>query len=84
MEWVILLAVLAVGGYLLSLRLHPFRRCPSCKNRTPPGRHQGSVYTYAHRRCRRCGGNNRQERLGTRLGLAGRRENLPGRGRGGA
>jgi hypothetical protein len=80
MGWVFFLGVLAVGGYLLSLRLHPFRSCPACKS----GRHPGSVYTYSHRRCRRCGGTNRQERLGTRLGLGGPRENLPGRGRGGA
>jgi hypothetical protein len=84
MGWVLFLGVLVVGGYLLSLRLHPFRSCPACRNRPAPGRHHGSVYTYSHRRCRRCGGTNRQERLGTRLGLAGSREDLSGRGRGGA
>ncbi len=77
------LALLAGGGYLISLRLHPFQRCPACKGLSPPGRHHGSVFTYAHRRCRRCGGTNRQLRLGTRLGLGGPRERLGGRGRGG-
>ena len=82
MGWVFL--VLVLGGYLLSLRLHPFRSCPACKGRRAAGRHHGSFYTYSHRRCRRCGGTNRQERLGTRVGLGRARENLPGRGRGGA
>ena len=84
MGWVILLSVLVLVGYLLSLRLHPFRNCPACRNRRAAGRHHGSVYTYAHRPCRRCGGTNRQKRWGTRLGLGSRRVNLPGRGRGGA
>ena len=71
-------------GYLISL--HPFTRspaCPACKGLGTPGLPHGSIYGYTHRRCRRCGGTNRQERLGTRLGLGGRRERLPGRGRGG-
>jgi hypothetical protein len=81
---VVLIAIVVVVGYFVSLWFHPFRDCPACKNRRQAGRHHGSVYTYSHRRCRRCGGTNRQERLGTRLGLRGQRENLPGRGRGGA
>ena len=84
MGWVILLGVIVLVGYLISLRLHPFGSCPACRNRRAAGRHHGSVYTYSHRRCRRCDGTNRQERWGTRLGLGSRRENLPGRGRGGA
>jgi len=54
MGWVFL--VLVLGGYLLSLWLHPFRSCPACKGRRAAGRHHGSFYTYSHRRCRRCGG----------------------------
>ena len=84
MGWVIALGVVLVAiGYVISLRLHPFTRCPACKGLRTPGRPHGSIYGYAHRRCRRCNGTNRQERLGTRLGLGGHREHLPGRGRGG-
>ena len=83
MGWLIVLGVLVAIGYLISLRLHPFTRCPACRGLGTPGRPRGYFYGYAHRRCRRCAGTNRQERLGTRLGLGGRREHLPGRGRGG-
>ena len=83
MGWVIGLGVLVAISYLISLRLHPFTRCPAGQGLGTPGRPCGFIYGYAHRRCRRCGGTNRQERLGTRLGLGGRRERLPGRGRGG-
>jgi hypothetical protein len=84
MGWVLGLGTLVtIGGYLISLRLHPFTRCRACRGLATPGRPHGSFYTYAHRRCRRCGGTNRQERLGTRLGLGGPRDQLPGRGRGG-
>jgi formamidopyrimidine-DNA glycosylase len=81
----ILVIAVVVAGYFVSLRLHPFRSCPACKNRLAPGRHHGFVYGYAHRRCRRCGGTNRQERFGTRMGWGAERDDtLPGRGRGGA
>jgi hypothetical protein len=39
----LILIVLAVGvGYFVSLRVHPLRRCPVCKN--TPGRHHGAIY----------------------------------------
>jgi hypothetical protein len=81
MESVISLIILFGAGYLISLRLHPFRRCPACSG---TGRHRGGIFTYSHRRCRRCGGGGRQERLGASLGLGGKGQELPGRGRGGA
>ncbi|HEX9543371.1 MAG TPA: hypothetical protein VGA04_35080 [Streptosporangiaceae bacterium] len=81
MGWLVTLVVLFVVGYLVSLRLHPFRKCPACNG---TGRHFGGFYTNSQRRCSRCGGGSRQERLGTRLGLGGNREKLPGKGRGGA
>ena len=62
---VLLLIIAAVvGGYLLSLRLHPLRRCGSCSG---GGRHFGAIYTYAQRRCRNCDGSGRRERLGVRV-----------------
>lgn len=55
-------------GYLISLRIHPLTKCPTCKM---TGRHFGSVYTGAYRRCRTCGGTGRRDRLGTRLFFGG-------------
>ncbi len=83
MGWFVVLALVAGGGYLISLRLHPFRQCSACCGLLAPGRHHGALFGYAHRRCKRCGGTNRQERLGVRLGLAGPRERMGGKGRGG-
>src|SRR6266851_1880107 len=75
MGWLVTLVVLFVVGYLVSLRLHPFRKCPACNG---TGRHFGGFYTNSQRRCSRCGGGSRQERLGTRLGLGGNREKIHG------
>lgn len=64
---VLILAVFFVG-YLISLRIHPLTKCPTCKM---TGRHFGSVYTNAYRRCRTCGGTGRRDRLGTKLFFGG-------------
>ena len=63
----ILIALVAGFGYYASLKIHPFRRCPTC--RKTPGRHWGSVYPYAYRRCRTCGGTGRRYRLGAKIFL---------------
>jgi len=81
MEFLLILIVLFAVFYLISLRLHPFRGCPACRG---TGRHQGSFFTNSHRRCRRCGGSGRQNRQGVQWGLGGNKEQLPGKGRGGA
>jgi DnaJ-class molecular chaperone len=83
MGWIIVLIVLLAGYvcYVISLRVHPFRGCPACSG---TGRHRGSFFTYSHRRCRRCGGTGRQNRQGVQWGWGGSREQLPGKGRGGA
>lgn len=60
----ILIIIVAVVGYFVSLRIHPLARCGLCKG---AGRHSGSVYTYASRRCRRGGGSGRRNRFGTRF-----------------
>jgi DnaJ-class molecular chaperone len=60
----ILIIIIAVAGYFVSLRIHPLAKCGLCK---VTGRHHGNVYTYAHRRCRKCGGSGRKERLGKRF-----------------
>ena len=47
MAALVLIALLVGAGYLISLRIHPLKRCPVCKGQ---GRHFGAVYGYAHRR----------------------------------
>jgi DnaJ-class molecular chaperone len=65
----LIVIVLIVGaGYLISVRIHPLKRCPACKS---TGRHFGSVYSYAHRRCRACGGTGRKDRLGAKVFFGG-------------
>ena len=64
MSIVIILVIIFIIGYYLSLRAHPFTKCRLCNGR---GRHFGSVYTSAPRRCRKCGGTGRKDRLGVRL-----------------
>ncbi len=64
MAYLIIIGIIAAVGYYISLRIHPFTKCKLCKG---GGRHFGSVYPYAHRRCRKCGGSGRQDRLGVRL-----------------
>jgi hypothetical protein len=60
----IILIIFSIIGYFVSLRLHPLTKCRVCNGGS---RHYGTVYTYAFRRCRKCGGTGRKERLGVRL-----------------
>jgi hypothetical protein len=56
--------ILIVGvGYLISTRIHPLKKCPACMS----GRHVGGVYTGSFRRCRRCEGSGRRDRVGTKV-----------------
>lgn len=64
----LVIGVVAVAGYAFSVRVHPLTKCKVC-NAT--GRHFGSVYTTAHRRCRACGGTGRKDRLGAKLFFGG-------------
>jgi DnaJ-class molecular chaperone len=68
MGTLIVIALIAGLGYLVSLRIHPLRRCPVCKM---TGRHYGSVYGYGYRRCRACGGTGRKDRLGAKIFFGG-------------
>jgi hypothetical protein len=57
--------ILIVGvGYLVSTRIHPLKKCPTCNS---SGRHVGGVYTGSFRRCRRCAGSGRRDRVGTKV-----------------
>ncbi|HEX3752711.1 MAG TPA: hypothetical protein VHW06_19230 [Streptosporangiaceae bacterium] len=69
MAALVFIALIAVFGYFVSLRIHPLKRCPVCKG--SPGRHWGGVYTYSFRRCRVCGGYGRKDRLGTKIFFGG-------------
>jgi DnaJ-class molecular chaperone len=68
MTVLIILIVIAGVGYYISLRLHPLTKCKLCNG---GGRHFGTVYKNAQRRCRKCGGSGRLDRLGTRVFLGG-------------
>ncbi len=58
------LGAFAVVGYLVSLRIHPFSKCPRCKGK---GIHRGGVFNYATRACTKCKGRAIQPRLGRRV-----------------
>jgi hypothetical protein len=60
----VLLVAVVVGGYYVFLRIHPLRRCPAC---SMTSRHFGGVYTSPYRRCRRCDGSGRVDRLGAKV-----------------
>jgi DnaJ-class molecular chaperone len=64
---IVIIGMLAVG-YLVSLKIHPLTKCRVC-NAT--GRHFGSVFTTTHRRCRKCGGTGRKDRLGAKVFFGG-------------
>lgn len=71
MSALMILAIIVAAGYLVSLRIHPLKRCRTCKM---TGRHFGAVYPYAYRRCRTCGGTGRQDRLGTKIFFGGTKD----------
>jgi len=58
--WVTLAVVVYAVAYAISIRLHPYKDCWRCQGRK---KHVGSVFTYAHRNCRRCGGAGRKLRM---------------------
>jgi hypothetical protein len=60
---VVIVVVLGVG-YLVSTRIHPLRKCPTCNM---SGRHFGAIYKGSFRRCRRCDGSGRRDRAGTKV-----------------
>jgi DnaJ-class molecular chaperone len=64
---VLIIVILAVG-YLVSLRIHPLRKCPRCNM---SGRHFGTFFTGSYRRCRRCQGRGQLDRVGTQVFYGG-------------
>ena len=64
MHLIVVLCILAVIGYLISLRLHPLGRiCRRCKG---TGWQRGAIFRYSLRQCTRCGGNQVRGRYGVR------------------
>lgn len=61
---VLLVIGIVVITYVASTRLHPLRKCSRC-NMT--GRHFGTMYKGGYRRCRKCEGSGRRDRVGTRV-----------------
>jgi DnaJ-class molecular chaperone len=68
MEILIIIVAIAAVGYYISLRVHPLTKCRLCSG---TGRHFGTIYKDAQRRCRKCGGSGRLDRLGTRVFFGG-------------
>jgi hypothetical protein len=65
--FLVLTAVVWLVGYSISLRLHPYTACPTCRGR---GRHYGMVFRSNWRPCHACDGKGRRQRWGARwLGL---------------
>ena len=60
-----LVALLAGGvlvlSHFISVYLHPYRPCRSCKG---SGIAKGSIFTFSHRACPNCGGKSRFRRVG--------------------
>lgn len=61
---IVIIGIIVVVGYYMSLKAHPFTKCKVCNG---SARHYGTFYSDAHRRCRKCGGTGRKDRLGVRL-----------------
>jgi DnaJ-class molecular chaperone len=60
----LLLAVGVFAVYVVSLSLHPNRKCNRCKG---AGRHTGAVFSYAQRPCNSCKGRGVHPRLGRKV-----------------
>jgi hypothetical protein len=62
---VAIVVVVIVGvSYIVSTRIHPLRKCPTCNM---SGRHFGGIYKGGYRACRRCKGSGRRDRVGTQV-----------------
>jgi DnaJ-class molecular chaperone len=68
MGWLVLVAVIALVGYAVSTRLHPLRRCRTCKG---TGRLFGSFYKGSYRRCAKCEGRGQLDRAGAKVFYGG-------------
>jgi DnaJ-class molecular chaperone len=60
----LLLAIALFAGYVVSLSLHPNRKCNRCNG---AGRHKGAFFSYAQRPCNSCKGRGVHPRLGRKV-----------------
>lgn len=58
---IVFVVAAALAGYVLSLWLHPYTTCRSCKGSS---KHTGGLFRYGYRPCRRCKGSGRRVRMG--------------------
>ena len=68
-----LAAVIAAGGYGISLARRPWNDCRVCKG---GGRDRGAIYKHAYRECDACGGGGKVPRAGLRIFRRARAEAL--------
>jgi hypothetical protein len=68
----VVIGLVAAVGYFVSLRIHPLTKCRVCNM---SGRHYSAVFPNSYRRCRKCGGTGRQDRLGVRVFYGGTNDN---------
>ncbi len=61
---IVIIGVIAALGYYVSVKAHPLTKCRVFILNV---RDFCYIYTYAHRRCRKCGGTGRKDRVGTRF-----------------
>ena len=63
------LGVAVLVTYVVSLTLNPWVKCSKCHGKP---KKQGSLFSYAHHICDKCGGSGQQVRFGRRLFDIGR------------
>jgi hypothetical protein len=72
--WLILAAAAVLAAaYAVSLRIHPWAPCRSCKG---SGKSRDAVWKTAFGTCRACGGRGRRPRAGVRVLQPGRARQL--------
>jgi DnaJ-class molecular chaperone len=63
------LGVAVLVTYVVSLTLNPWVKCSKCHGKP---KKQGSLFSYAHHTCDKCGGSGQQVRFGRRFFTIGR------------
>ena len=56
------LVLLVVGGYVMSLLLHPYTTCETCRGKG--NKHYGALFSSAFRPCWACRGSQTKQRFG--------------------
>jgi hypothetical protein len=64
MGYFLIIAIIFFFGYYLSLKVHPSTKCQGCDGR---GGQYHKAFDDGYRKCGKCDGTGRVQRLGTRL-----------------